>query len=137
MSMGAHTTQCQVDAIERGLDELEWFGEVSAGALCGTLEDRYQQEEVRCTCVADASICTCCLLTVNNGEGCQCSLLDVSSQEWDYHPNGLVGGEPLTTTISTVGYSNTHFSWRPCDLCGTRLGGDRHDVAVIREEDRP
>ena len=25
----------------------------------------------------------------------------------------------------------THFSWAPCDLCGSTLGGDRHDVTIV------
>ena len=26
---------------------------------------------------------------------------------------------------------NTHFSWAPCDICGSTLGGDRHDVTIV------
>jgi hypothetical protein len=25
----------------------------------------------------------------------------------------------------------THFGWSPCDICDSRLGGDRHDVNII------
>jgi len=26
----------------------------------------------------------------------------------------------------------TYFSWSPCDICESRLGGDRHDVDIIQ-----
>jgi len=27
--------------------------------------------------------------------------------------------------------SETYFSWSPCDICESNLGGDRHDVDII------
>ena len=27
--------------------------------------------------------------------------------------------------------SETHFSWSPCEICGSNLGGNRHDVDII------
>lgn len=29
-----------------------------------------------------------------------------------------------------------HFSWSPCDFCGSTLGGDRHPAALLRREAR-
>lgn len=29
------------------------------------------------------------------------------------------------------GHSDNEFSWRPCELCGSTLGGSRHGVSLL------
>ena len=29
--------------------------------------------------------------------------------------------------------SETYFSWAPCEICGSNLGGNRHDVDIVED----
>lgn len=33
--------------------------------------------------------------------------------------------------------TDDEFSWRPCQCCGTTLGGSRHDATLLRDGDAP
>ena len=35
--------------------------------------------------------------------------------------------------IHAVGDGEAFFSWSPCDTCGCKLGGDRHDCVLVRK----
>ena len=77
----------------------------------------------------DIDICTDCLTVLANGiEGDE--TLEVAAQRLtDLWP----GDSPVTTPAVTLGRigdddpdADPHFSWQPCDGCGSTLGGDRH-----------
>lgn len=134
--MHGHTLQCNLEALERGLEQYreqqEWAKEgdrhpgITDGALLGTLEDRYERMEIHCVCEPDAAICQCCLLTAYGADE---TCYHFTPED---HPDGLCGDEPMTTVIATIGYAEPYFSWRWCDLCGSPTGGDRYDVVIDR-----
>lgn len=46
-------------------------------------------------------------------------------------------GFRLNQVVSTDPYSENgepHFSWSPCEVCESHLGGDRYDVALFIHE---
>lgn len=59
---------------------------------------------------------------VDNGTGEQVSRFTDAVAE---HTEGL-------TNISVTS-EESHFSWSPCDTCGSELGGDREDVVGFNE----
>lgn len=69
------------------------------------------------------SACVCCAMIASIGE-CGCD-------SHEHEPLGLLApGETLA-----VGDEWPSFSWRSCDTCGDRLGGDRYDgVLVVSRE---
>jgi hypothetical protein len=68
----------------------------------------------------EISICTDCAMLAANGE-----LAEVS----DCEPLGLVDGYVAVTCSG--GDCDEHFSWSPCEGCGSRLGGYRHSAVVL------
>lgn len=41
------------------------------------------------------------------------------------------GKEPVPQSPGDGGEYDCHFSWNPCDFCGSKLGGDRYDSVLM------
>jgi hypothetical protein len=84
-----------------------------------------EEWSVMASVVADGlEVCTDCALMIANGEGSEDHARKVSSV-WGADAIGLV----LTCSDEDC---SPPFSWSRCDGCGSTLGGDRHEAAVIR-----
>lgn len=51
-------------------------------------------------------------------------VLETPDPEWP--------GIPENVTVRSWYVGETHFSWNPCDACGSPLGGDRFEATVTR-----
>ncbi len=81
----------------------------------------------------DLKVCTCCLFAHANGDSCDC-------------PDGHA--ERVTAAFERLAVEGCHvacndkegeepaFSWAACDVCGSRLGGDRHTFALFKTEEK-
>ena len=47
----------------------------------------------------------------------------------DPAPLGLIGADAL---VGASEHDDPHFSWMPCEGCGSTLGGNRETVPVVR-----
>jgi hypothetical protein len=66
--------------------------------------------------------CTDCLIAIVNGD----------FPEDEARTAEIVRGvEAWDGFILTFGDSEGHFSWRDCDVCGTRFGGTRFDMVPV------
>lgn len=72
------------------------------------------------------AVCVDCIMALANGEypedaARRDAIIDAETR---YHDEGfaiLAGGDETDT-----------FSWSPCELCGSSLGGSRHEAAAVR-----
>ena len=90
--------------------------------------------------VVDASICTDCYMFNHYGDDSfsdhvtpdmnrdikrefdKLGNVSLDDHHGDYCTRVIDGGD--------CNCSETHFSWAPCDICRSPLGGDRHDVDI-------
>jgi hypothetical protein len=89
--------------------------------------------------VTEASTCTDCYMYSHYGDE---SFSDYVTPEmekdirqgFDKLGEVLIGdhhGEYCTGDYGSCMCHETHFSWSPCDVCGSNLGGVRHDVDIV------
>jgi hypothetical protein len=96
------------------------------------------------TTTTPASICTPCYMFAHYGDE-----TFGSDETPDMRRDIVAGFETLDDAIIddahhddckiVVNYANSHdctcyeahFSWMPCDICNSTLGGDRHDVNIV------
>ena len=77
----------------------------------------------------DLLVCTDCTMAIAND--------DYTGLDYHYGPaeSERREAEIRAGIASMGGYpvigDEYGFSWRPCDCCGTELGGDRHECAVL------
>jgi hypothetical protein len=77
----------------------------------------------------DIEGCTDCIMFLANGEE-----PDDNAAGWD--ASAIEANWPSATYNLCVGGDETteeHFSWRACDCCGSRLGGNRYPVVALFE----
>lgn len=77
----------------------------------------------------EGQICTDCVLLVANG--------DTSGYpgDVDEYLRRVDAGYGSDVETVVVGTGDAYFSWSACDLCNTRLGGDRMDATFfLRQE---
>lgn len=76
----------------------------------------------------DVSLCVDCVTADANGPE---EISDWAGflPEWD----GFVFGPVLTDEDNEP--SEPYFSWRPCEGCGSRLGGDRFDYIAVHKDE--
>lgn len=68
--------------------------------------------------VADAMCCVDCLMLAVNGE-------EANAEHTEAYRKGTQGlGDPCMKDDEDEG----SFSWSPCQICGSHLGGQRFDV---------
>lgn len=135
-----HTLECVLAAMDRAVED--WKGHewekvntppalpfTTRGALCGTLEDRYEAFEVDCTCRPDVTICRCCMdRWMENTHG----LEDVACEYHGCDHDPDLPMSLITEEIEEVGYREPYFTNRGmCDGCGSTLGGDRFDMVYV------
>lgn len=78
----------------------------------------------------DLDICVDCLVWLANGDLPEdrpelpqdIEIRWPARERWHLVPAGGEDDEP-------------HFSWSPCECCGSQLGGDRHKAAAWRREE--
>ena len=51
----------------------------------------------------------------------------------DHHHTLTSCFDPFECTGEDCTCSETRFSWSPCEICGSNLGGDRHYVDIIEK----
>ena len=73
-----------------------------------------------------ASICTDCHMYSHYGDD---SFSDYVTPEMA--SDIRQGFDELGNVHVADHHEEAHFSWSPCDICGSHLGGDRHDVDII------
>lgn len=79
----------------------------------------------------EIEVCTDCLMAAANGlHGWECD------EDWlDAYETACktYGGDPIPVSEdSENGWScNGHFSWSPCEFCGSKLGGDRYPAVLM------
>lgn len=79
--------------------------------------------------MVDVSLCVDCITADANGP-------DNASPEWGgFLPawDGYLFGPILSDEHNEP--SEPHFSWKPCDGCGSSLGGDRFDYIAVHKDD--
>jgi len=69
----------------------------------------------------DFSVCVDCIMAIANGETPE----DAETAAAVRHGIENAGGEIV------CGSGESYFSWRACDCCGSRLGGDRLDCTLL------
>jgi hypothetical protein len=75
----------------------------------------------------DLEGCVDCVMFIANGDE-----PDDNPQGWS--PDDIETNWPSATYNLCVGGDETseaYFSWRACDCCGSRLGGDRYPVVAL------
>jgi len=72
--------------------------------------------------------CTDCLYVEANGYD---DSLSTERNEEVATAIANVGGQLVSDYDSETGDGIREFSWRPCDICGSPLGGSRHRFAVL------
>lgn len=78
----------------------------------------------------DIEVCIDCLMLLANGE-----ISEESDHSAEEHAALMDRGWPSDEwelAIACPEDCEGSFSWRDCQGCGSRLGGDRHPVAVFR-----
>ncbi len=87
-----------------------------------------------------ASICTDCYMFNHNGDD---SFSDYVTPEMESHirqgfdklGNVIIGDHHGDDCDHDWDWQcvcyETHFSWSPCDICESSLGGDRYDVDIV------
>lgn len=82
------------------------------------------------TVTHELKVCSDCLFFIANG--------DLPSDENDA-ARVVKGVESFAPGYVAAGSSESDvegsFSWRPCDCCGSKLGGDRHDAVVLGDDE--
>jgi hypothetical protein len=76
---------------------------------------------VICTLMA----CQDCAMLVANGEPSE------ERPELEREIAAHLALEPLQHIVSGDSDADDEFSWRPCECCGSRLGGSRHQLALL------
>lgn len=71
--------------------------------------------------------CVDCLMFVANGD-----TPDTGDIESDIRGN--LGTDDMRNLVCGDSEHDDEFSWSDCECCGSRLGGSRHQLAVIRSE---
>ena len=72
--------------------------------------------------------CTDCIMYLANGE-----VPDESESGWT--PGAIERNWPgYHVTVAGDENSEEHFSWRPCGVCGSTLGGNRYPCAAWKCE---
>jgi len=75
------------------------------------------------------AICSDCLLFLANGD-----LPPENTEEQDrQYLDRLAKHSKGFFNISPTCSGDPSFSWTPCETCGSRLGGDRHDANALIE----
>lgn len=80
------------------------------------------------------SICTDCLIWHANADDtgfCDCTVECVDEHHHAIREAKQLGNMPPVRSVIVGGDGDGYFSSSRCDGCGTTLGGDRHDVALI------
>lgn len=70
----------------------------------------------------ELSVCVDCLFFIANG--------DLPDDEKDA-ARVVAGVESFAPGYVVAGDETDEFSWRPCECCGSKLGGSRHGAAVL------
>lgn len=79
------------------------------------------------TVTHELKVCTDCLFFIANG--------DLPENEHDA-TRVVAGVESFAPGyVTPSGEGEGEFSWRPCDCCGSKLGGDRHDAVVLGDDE--
>lgn len=79
------------------------------------------------TVTHELKVCTDCLFFIANG--------DLPENENDA-ARVVAGVESFAPGyVAPTGEGEGSFSWRPCECCGCKLGGDRHDAVVLGDEE--
>lgn len=83
----------------------------------------------------DISICTDCLIWHANGDDtgfCDCEIECTSDQHHAIRVAAQLDRQPFMRGSAVVPTGDeSYFASTRCDGCGTTLGGDRHDAAVL------
>jgi hypothetical protein len=85
------------------------------------------------TVPTDIEVCTDCILLIANGE-----TTDGDGIAADKHAKRMeaVWGIPVDITLGgrdDIEDDDPHFSWKPCEGCGSPLGGDRYAATAWTE----
>lgn len=70
-----------------------------------------------------------------------CAYISSNGTHGAEFPEGFVGAylarceetgkEPVIQSPGDDGEYDSHFSWNPCDFCGSKLAGDRYDAVLM------
>lgn len=86
--------------------------------------------------IIDLAVCQCCILAIANGDVCDCPkghADDVTrgmARETAKGAYIVAGGSDDEETWGDLG-----FSWSACDVCRSRLAGDRHRASLHVHDD--
>jgi hypothetical protein len=76
----------------------------------------------------EGECCVDCLVYIANGD----TPPEMNEEDTVAWLDGIWRRHPTGHLVPTCEEDcEGHFSWRPCDCCGSNLGGDRHPFAVL------